>query len=153
MALTFTEEQLNTLDKSLIVNLFLQLQDQNEKLTGEVQELNKKLEVLIEQVTLANKNRFGWSSEKMTDTNQICFMEVDGSIVFFNEAEAVANLDAEEPESLEPKTTRKGTSKNTENSAWPSNWGYIKARILFWSFAITHFFLLFEGYKLIILLL
>lgn len=59
MALTFTEEQLNTLDKSLIVNLFLQLQDQNEKLTGEVQELNKKLEVLIEQVTLANKNRFG----------------------------------------------------------------------------------------------
>lgn len=53
----------------------------------------------------------------MTDTNQICFMEVDGSIVFFNEAEAVANLDAEEPESLEPKTTRKGTSKNTENSA------------------------------------
>lgn len=46
----------------------------------------------------------------MTDTNQICFMEVDGSIVFFNEAEAVANLDAEEPESLEPKTTRKGKS-------------------------------------------
>lgn len=110
MALTFTEEQLNTLDKSLIVNLFLQLQDQNEKLTGEVQELNKKLEVLIEQVTLANKNRFGRSSEKMTDTNQICFMEVDGSIVFFNEAEAVANLDAEEPESLKPKTARKGKS-------------------------------------------
>lgn len=110
MALTFTEEQLNTLDKSLIVNLFLQLQDQNKKLTGEVQELNKKLEVLIEQVTLANKNRFGRSSEKMTDTNQICFMEVDGSIVFFNEAEAVANLNAEEPESLEPKTVRKGKS-------------------------------------------
>ena len=42
MAFKFTEEQLNTLDKSFIVNLFLQLQDQNDKLSGEVQELNKK---------------------------------------------------------------------------------------------------------------
>ena len=58
MAFKFTEEQLNTLDKSFIVNLFLQLQDQNDKLSGEVQELNKKMEVLIEQITLANKNRF-----------------------------------------------------------------------------------------------
>lgn len=46
MAFKFTEEQLNTLDKSFIVNLFLQLQDQNDKLSGEIQELNKKMEVL-----------------------------------------------------------------------------------------------------------
>ena len=101
------EEQLNTLDKSFIVNLFLQLQDQNDKLSGEIQELNKKMEVLIEQITLANKNRFGRSSEKMTDTSQICFMEVDGTIVFFNEAEAVSDLDAEEPDTLENKPARK----------------------------------------------
>ena len=87
MAFKFTEEQLNTLDKSFIVNLFLQLQDQNDKLSGEIQDLNKKMEVLIEQITLANKNRFGRASEKMMDTSQICFMEVDGTIVFFNEAE------------------------------------------------------------------
>ena len=37
----------------------------------------------------------------MSDTNQICFMEVDGKIVFFNEAEAVSDLDANEPEELE----------------------------------------------------
>lgn len=67
MAFKFTKEQLNTLDKSFIVNLFLQLQDQNDKLSGEIQELNPKMEVLIEQITLANKNRFGRSSEKMTD--------------------------------------------------------------------------------------
>lgn len=36
----------------------------------------------------------------MSDTNQICFMEVDGKIVFFNEAEAVSDLDANEPEEL-----------------------------------------------------
>ena len=107
MAFKFTEEQLNTLDKSFIVNLFLQLQDQNDKLSGEVQELNKKMEVLIEQITLANKNRFGRSSEKTIDTSQICFMEVDGTIVFFNEAEAVSDLDAEEPDTLENKPARK----------------------------------------------
>ena len=107
MAFKFTEEQLNTLDKSFIVNLFLQLQDQNDKLSGEIQELNKKMEVLIEQITLANKNRFGRSSEKMTDTSQICFMEVDGTIVFFNEAESVSDLDAEEPDTLENKPARK----------------------------------------------
>ena len=107
MAFKFTEEQLNTLDKSFIVNLFLQLQDQNDKLSGEIQDLNKKMEVLIEQITLANKNRFGRASEKMMDTSQICFMEVDGTIVFFNEAEAVSDLDAEEPDTLESKLVRK----------------------------------------------
>ena len=107
MAFKFTEEQLNTLDKSFLVGLFLQLQEQNDNLTAEVQDLNRKMEVLIEQITLANKTRFGRSSEKMEVSNQICFMEVDGGIVFFNEAEAVSDLDAEEPETLEPKPARK----------------------------------------------
>ena len=65
------------------------------------------MEVLIEQITLANKNRFGRSSEKTMDTSQICFMEVDGTIVFFNEAEAISDLDAEEPDTLENKPARK----------------------------------------------
>lgn len=45
-------------------------------------------------------------SLEMSDTNQICFMEVDGKIVFFNEAEAVSNLDAAEPEELELNARR-----------------------------------------------
>ena len=124
MAFKFTEEQLNTLDKSFIVNLFLQLQDQNDKLSGEIQELNKKMEVLIEQITLANKNRFGRSSEKMTETSQICFMEVDGTIVFFNEAEAVSDLDAKEPDTLENKPARKAKvvgKKETDIKDLPVN--------------------------------
>ena len=36
MAFKFTEEQLNTLDKSFIVKLFLQLQEQNDMFSGEV---------------------------------------------------------------------------------------------------------------------
>ena len=38
---------------------------------------------------------------------QIRFMEVDGTIVFFNEAEAVCDLDAPEPEDLELKAPKK----------------------------------------------
>ena len=124
MAFKFTEEQLNTLDKSFIVELFLQLQEQNDKLAGEVQDLNRKMELLIEQITLSNKNRFGRSSENMTDANQICFMEIDGTIVFFNEAEAVSDLDAKEPETLEPKPARKPKSvgkKNADLSGLPVN--------------------------------
>ena len=124
MAFKFTEEQLNTLDKSFVVELFLQLQEQNDKLSDEIQDLNKKLELLIEQVTLSNKNRFGRSSEKMDDHNQICFMEVDGTIIFFNEAEAVSDLDAEEPESLEVKPARKPKTvgkKEADLSGLPVN--------------------------------
>jgi len=124
MAFKFTEEQLNTLDKSFLIGLFLQLQDQNDKLSGEIQELNRKMEVLIEQITLANKKRFGRSSEKMEDSVQICFMEVDGNIVFFNEAEAVADLDAEEPEALEPHPARRSKSvgkKEADLSGLPVN--------------------------------
>ena len=124
MAFKFTEEQLNTLDKSFVVDLFLQLQEQNDKLSEEIQGLNKKLELLIEQVTLSNKNRFGRSSEKMDDHDQICFMEVDGNIIFFNEAEAVSDLDAQEPESLEAKPARKPKTvgkKEADLSGLPVN--------------------------------
>ena len=124
MAFKFTEEQLNTLDKSFIVELFLQLQEQNDRLSGEIQDLNRKMELLIEQVTLSNKNRFGRSSEKMDDASQICFMEIDGNIVFFNEAEAVSDLDAEEPETLEQKPVRKPKAvgkKDADLSGLPVN--------------------------------
>lgn len=107
MAVEFTEEQLNTLDKSLIIQLLISQQEQNKALTKELRELNQKMQVLMEQMVLANKNRFGRSSEKLEIENQIRFVEVDGTIVLFNEAEAVCNLDEEEPEDLEIKPARK----------------------------------------------
>lgn len=63
------------------------------------------------------QNRFGRSSEKMDDTNQISFMEVDGKIVFFNEAEAVCNLEAAETEDLEIKSSKskKQTGKKDQD--------------------------------------
>ena len=89
MAVRYTEEQLNTVDKSLLIQMFLNQQEQLETLTTEVRSLNEKMQLMMEQLVLANRNRFGRSSEKMEDASQISFMEVDGTIIFFNEAEAV----------------------------------------------------------------
>ena len=66
---------------------------------------------LMEQVILGKQDRFGRSSEKMEDTAQICFREVDGTIVFFNEAEAVCDLSAAEPEDLELRAPKRPKRK------------------------------------------
>ena len=107
MAFKYTEEQLNKLDKELLIQLFLGLQDQMEELTKQTQTLNDKMQLMMEQIVLSNKSRFGRSSEKMTDPGQIRFMEVDGKIVFFNEAEAVCDLTAPEPDDLEIRASKK----------------------------------------------
>lgn len=107
MAVKYTKEQLNKLDKDFIIELFLGLQEQLEGLNGQTQALNDKMQLLMEQVILGNKNRFGRSSEKMSDPEQICFMEVDGNIVFFNEAEAVCDLETPEPDNLELNVSKK----------------------------------------------
>ena len=107
MAFKYTEEQLNKLDKELLVQLFLGLQDQMEGLTRQTQALNDKMQLVMEQLVLSKKSRFGRSSEKMAGPGQIRFMEVDGEIVFFNEAEAVCDLDVPEPDSLEPQQPKK----------------------------------------------
>lgn len=111
MAIRFTEEQLNTFDKSLLIQLLLNQQEQTATLTAEVHKLNDKMRQMMEQLILSNQNRFGRSSEKLTDTAQISFMEVDGTIVFFNEAEAVCDLDAQEPDDLEANPSRKAKTK------------------------------------------
>lgn len=88
MAFKYTEEQLNKLDKELL---------------------------MMEQIVLSNKNRFGRSSEKMTDPGQVRFMEVDGKIVFFNEAEAVCDLTAPEPDALEIRASKKKKTTGKKN--------------------------------------
>lgn len=70
----------------------------------------------MEQVILGKQNRFGRSSEKMEDTSQICFREVDGTIVFFNEAEAVCDLNAAEPEDLELKSPKQPKRKGKKEA-------------------------------------
>ena len=122
MAVRYTEEQLNSVDKSFLIHLLLQQQEQLEVLTKELHASNEKMQLLMEQVILGKQNRFGRSSEKMEDRNQICFLEVDGTIVFFNEAEAVCNLSAAEPEDLElksPKQPKRKGKKEADLSGLP----------------------------------
>ena len=82
MAMKFTEEQLNSFDKSMLIQLFLNQQEQLEKVSADLHSLDTKMQTMMEQLILANKNRFGRSSEKMEDTQQLSFAEVDGTIVF-----------------------------------------------------------------------
>lgn len=103
MATRYTEEQLNTFDKATIVQLFLAQQSQ-------LHDIDHKLHLVLEQLAVMNNQRFGKSSEKLDTDHQIAFLEVDGKIVFFNEAEAIASLteyDEEEPAKVRPKK-RKG---------------------------------------------
>lgn len=115
MSFKYTEEQLNTIDKSIIIQMFLSLQEQYEALNAKtdeqskkLDELNEKMQLLMEQLILQKKARFGKSSEKMDDYSQISFAEVDGQIVFFNESEAVADLSAPEPEDLVSEEVKRG---------------------------------------------
>ena len=122
MAVKYTEEQLNSVDKSLLIQLLLQQQEQLEAITKELHASNEKMQLLMEQVILGKQNRFGRSSEKMEDTSQICFREVDGTIVFFNEAEAVCDLNAAELEDLElksPKQPKRKGKKEADLSGLP----------------------------------
>ena len=111
MAIKYTEEQLNSVDKSMLIQMFLNQQEQLEKVSANLHSLDTKMQAMMEQLIIGNKNRFGRSSEKMEDTQQMCFIEVDGTLVFFNEAEAVCDLDAPEPETLEATPERKKKTK------------------------------------------
>ena len=70
MAMKYTEEQLNQFDKATLVQLFLATPEQLES-------IDAKLQLVLEQLAVSNNKRFGKSSEKMAPDNQIVFMEVD----------------------------------------------------------------------------
>ena len=52
----------------------------------------------------------------MEDNNQICLLEMDGTIVFFYEAEAVCDLSATEPANLELKSQKQPKCKGKEEA-------------------------------------
>jgi len=97
MAMEYTEEQLNNFDKTTLVQLFLVQQSQ-------LRDIDQKLQLLLEQAAVLNNNRFGKSSEKLGTENQISFLEVDGNIIYFNEAEAIDSLaEYEDNETTKPR--------------------------------------------------
>lgn len=122
MAEHYTKEQLNNVDKSLLIQMILNMQEQNTLLSEKIDALDEKMQRMMEQIVLGKDYRFGRSSEKMDDVSQICFLEVDGNIVFFNEAEAVADLeDADDESESKPKQKKPSGKKEHDMSHLPIN--------------------------------
>ena len=70
MAKIYDEEQLNKFDKDLLIELFLGMQGQMEELSRQTQALNDRMQLMMEQLILSKKERFGRSTEKMEDFSQ-----------------------------------------------------------------------------------
>lgn len=82
----FTEKQLTEYSKETIVSMYVSLQEITEALrkTSEMQQeqmitLSKKIDLLMEQIALANQRQYGRSSEKMVFDGQmeLCFNEAE----------------------------------------------------------------------------
>ena len=92
MSQKHTLDELNNLSREELITMVLMMQ-------GQLDTLNDNIEKLIEQVRLANSYRFGRHSEKLS--------VIDGQMSFFDEADAIYNDSAVEPEIDEVICVRK----------------------------------------------
>ena len=67
MALEYTEEKRNSLDKETIIQLFLVQQEQ-------LKQIDHHLQLVLEQLSDLKRHRFGRSSERHGTDGQISFM-------------------------------------------------------------------------------
>lgn len=77
MSKKYTADELNNCSKEMLVTLFLSMQDQFDQ-------LNKNMDLMIEQLKISNLHRFGRSSEKMEPI-------IEGQLNLFNEAEGMTS--------------------------------------------------------------
>ena len=98
MAGKHTLGELNHLSREELITMVLGMQ-------GQLDALNENIEKLIEQVRLANQHRFG----RRTETMEF----IDGQLSFFDEADALYNPFAQEPdmEDVLPRKPKKKKAK------------------------------------------
>ena len=70
MTMKFTEEQLNSFDKSMLIQLFLNQQEQLGKVSADLHSLDTKMQAMMEQLILANKNQRLWSRHRNAEKKQ-----------------------------------------------------------------------------------
>ena len=92
----YTPEELNKMDHAQKDDIIFLMQEKLDK-------LEQNYESLMEQVRLANQQRFGRSTEKLS--------ALTGQLSFFNEAEALYNPETPEPETP-PEPLRTAKRKN-----------------------------------------
>ncbi len=95
-----TEEQLNSLDKNALIILVASLQEQMQSMNRQLEaanahldDNNRQIELLIEQLRLMNQRQFG----RKTESN---LSQIDGQLTLFdslNEAEGFQCLKTPEP--------------------------------------------------------
>lgn len=126
----FTEEQLNKMSRENLARVILLMQEQQVKMEEKVSDLqrnqqlleekNRELEflnaLLSDRLSIAQRKRFGSSSEKYADGYEQLYL--------FNEAEAAADPGAEEPsmEEIHPKPYKRKKQKGRKEqdlSAYP----------------------------------
>lgn len=95
MAVEYTDSQLDSMSKDELKFVILTLQAQ-------LKDLNSNMEMLIEQLRIANQQRFGRHSETLD--------VIDGQLGFFNDIEAVYEEDIPEP-SIDEVVERKKKPK------------------------------------------
>lgn len=115
MAVGYTMEQLNEMSHETLVQLILTQQEQLKK-------MDEKLQLILEQLAVHNNNRFGRRSEKLETEGQLSF-NINGEIVMlFNEAEALAEKEADDEPDAEPKRGQKQKGKRAADiSSLPKN--------------------------------
>jgi transposase len=106
MGKKYTAEQLNNCSKETLVTLFLSMQDQ-------LEQLNKNMEMLIEQVADANRHRFGRSTEKLdVPENQLDIFDVFNEVEFLTQTTYVIEPDMDD---IQPKRSAKKVGKREED--------------------------------------
>lgn len=108
MTMKFTEEQLKNFDKNTLIQLFLSQQEQLES-------IDNKLQLVLEQLADMNRRRYGRSSERSSENDQLSFTIEDGELVF-NEADAMAYEDACDRDDEETVTVRRKKTKGKKEA-------------------------------------
>ena len=104
MEKAISREELNTMDKDVVITLLLGMQDQLSKSNETIDALRSTVEKLTEQIAIMNSRQFGRSSEKgLVTSDQLSMLDFG-----FNEAEfTVQGQVIEEPEIEEVIVRRK----------------------------------------------
>ena len=95
-----SEEELNNIPKDMIIKMYVQLSDSFDLMNSQMDELNKNLALMKEQIAILTQNRFGRKTEKSADipSGQMTIMDIlpEDMRDVFNEAEATAEEAVEE---------------------------------------------------------
>jgi len=78
----YDKKQLTEYSKNALITMYLAQQEALKKQEKQMEDLNKKLDLLLEQIRLSNQNKFGRSTEKIDNAEQLtmCFNEAEVTI-------------------------------------------------------------------------